>query len=89
MKRNNTNPATIAVIAAVVITAIVGLLVGQLLVAITHWNNKEYLGVLLVMLIGMVIGTGWKITGGLRLKQESNPPMSFAATRKSHQFDGR
>lgn len=39
------------------IGTVVGVLVGQLLVAVTHWNNKEYLGVLLVMFIGMVIGT--------------------------------
>lgn len=38
------------------IGTVVGLLVGQLLVAVTHWNNKEYLGVLIAMFIGMVIG---------------------------------
>lgn len=33
-----------------------GLLVGQLLVALTDWNNQEYLGILLVMFLGMAIG---------------------------------
>lgn len=39
------------------IGTIVGLFIGQLLVAITYWNNKEYLGVLLLMFIGMMFGT--------------------------------
>lgn len=53
------------------IGTVVGLFIGQLLVAVTHWNNKEYLGVLLVMFIGMVIGTIKDQTINDQLKKKS------------------
>ena len=40
----------------IAIGTVVGLLVGQLFVSFTDWNQKEYLVILIAMFLGMTIG---------------------------------